>query len=221
MVGDMVGDMVGAVDTVARRRSTRQAEGYARCQDMSQSRQPPSSGPGRADLRQQLTGLAERANDEAQRSRVVASRWSTTHLALGLPTAVLAAVAGATGLASAAGRIPAAILALAAAGLSAASTFLKGDSRAADTWKRAAAWSTLSADARLVAAYEGNRARSAEIRNQLAQLLARQDAIMNDDLETARRLRAEGVGRVVEPDDHSPYYSDEQPPSSPGGYLKM
>src|SRR6266536_2198905 len=104
---------------------------YAWCWEMNH---PLSPGPSRDDLRQPLESLAERVNEEAQRSRLVAGRWSATHLALGLPTAVLAAAAGATALASAAGRVPAAILALTAAAFSAASTFLKGEIRAAETW---------------------------------------------------------------------------------------
>jgi hypothetical protein len=68
---------------------------------------------------------------------------------LGLPAAVLAAVAGATGLVSAAGRIPAAIIALVAAGLTAAATFLKSDENQKTNITMSAAWSQLADDARL------------------------------------------------------------------------
>lgn len=74
--------------------------------------------------------------------------WGRAYYLLGLPAAVLAAVAGATGLISAAGRVSAAIIALVAAGLTAAATFLNSD----DNQKSnivSAAWSELADDARL------------------------------------------------------------------------
>src|SRR5487761_45424 len=68
---------------------------------------------------------------------------------LGLPAAVLAAVAGATGLISAAGRVPAAVIALVAAGLTAAATFLNSDDNQKSNIVMSAAWSELADDARL------------------------------------------------------------------------
>jgi hypothetical protein len=62
---------------------------------------------------------------------------------------VLAAVAGATGLISAAGRVPAAIIALVAAGLTAAATFLNSDDNQKSNIVMSAAWSELADDARL------------------------------------------------------------------------
>lgn len=75
--------------------------------------------------------------------------WGRAYYLLGLPAAVLAAVAGATGLISAAGRVPAAIIALVAAGLTAAATFLNSDDNQKSNIVMSAAWSELADDARL------------------------------------------------------------------------
>ena len=55
----------------------------------------------------------------------LAKRWGLVHLALGIPAAILSAAAGITGLAISAGRVPAAIIALVAAAVSASSAFLQ------------------------------------------------------------------------------------------------
>jgi hypothetical protein len=75
--------------------------------------------------------------------------WGRAYYMLGLPAAVLAVVAGATGLASTAGRIPAAIIALVAAGLVAAVTFLNSEDNQRRNSAMSAAWSELADDARL------------------------------------------------------------------------
>jgi hypothetical protein len=75
--------------------------------------------------------------------------WGRAYYLLGLPAAVLAAVAGATGLISAAGRVPAAVIALVAAGLTAAATFLNSDDNQKSNIVMSAAWSQLADDARL------------------------------------------------------------------------
>jgi len=79
-----------------------------------------------------------------------ASRWwGRAYYMLGLPAAVLATVAGATGLASTAGRVAAAIIALVAAGLTTAATFLNSDNNQRRNIVMSAAWSELADDARL------------------------------------------------------------------------
>ena len=75
--------------------------------------------------------------------------WGRAYYLLGLPAAVLAAVAGATGLISTAGRVPAAVIALIAAGLTAAATFLNSDENQKSSIVMSAAWSQLADDARL------------------------------------------------------------------------
>jgi hypothetical protein len=82
-------------------------------------------------------------------TRRVSHWWGRAYYLLGLPAAVLAAVAGATGLISAAGRVPAAVIALVAAGLTAAATFLNSDENKKSNIVMSAAWSQLADDARL------------------------------------------------------------------------
>jgi hypothetical protein len=79
-----------------------------------------------------------------------ASRWwGRTYFILGLPAAVMSGVAGAVGLANTAGRIPAAIIALAAAGLTAAVTFLHSEINQQRNSITGAAWCLLGDDTRL------------------------------------------------------------------------
>jgi hypothetical protein len=61
----------------------------------------------RDELRASIRELVDRADREGKSAKGSAARWRLTHLALGLPTAALAAMAGFTGLTSATGRVPA------------------------------------------------------------------------------------------------------------------
>jgi hypothetical protein len=85
-----------------------------------------------------------------------ANRWQTINVGLGLSATVLAALAGAAGLATVGGRVPAAILALTAAGLAAANSFLRSDERFDRNISRRNAWLALERDARLEKAKVGN-----------------------------------------------------------------
>lgn len=78
-----------------------------------------------------------------------AQLWGRVHIILGLPAAALSATAGATGLASTAGRVPAGILALVAAALAAGSSFLDSRSRAQWHDRLAGGWMVLRNDAEL------------------------------------------------------------------------
>jgi hypothetical protein len=55
--------------------------------------------------------------------------WGRVYIAIGLPAAILAAVAGVSALVSTAGRIPAGIIAIISAGLGSAATFLNSQDR--------------------------------------------------------------------------------------------
>ncbi|WP_460060686.1 hypothetical protein [Streptomyces sp. YKOK-I1] len=77
--------------------------------------------------------------EQARRNRFRRQFWRFAHAVLGLPATVLAGISGATGLSSADARIPAAVMALVSAGLSAAIAFLKPEvhQRAAHARRRA------------------------------------------------------------------------------------
>jgi hypothetical protein len=110
--------------------------------------------------------------------------WNSTHIALGLPVAVLAALSGATGLASADARVSAAWLALVSAGLAAANGFLRSDARSLDSKRRSAAWRVLEADARRIAAQEGYQ-RPEDMSQAWASLLDQRKLILAGDYEAA------------------------------------
>jgi hypothetical protein len=73
--------------------------------------------------------LEESVAQSGQNQFEQAKFWRGINLVLGVPAAVLAAISGGTGLAGVAGRIPAAILALIAAGFSGALTTLNAARR--------------------------------------------------------------------------------------------
>lgn len=101
----------------------------------------------------------------------------TADVALGSAAAVLAAVAGATGLASTAGRVPAAIMALTAAALTAAARFLRCNERHEMNWRRVSAWQALARDASFARASEGYPGAST-LYDTIQTVLARRIAIM-------------------------------------------
>jgi hypothetical protein len=97
----------------------------------------------------QLDDLVKRAKERGTTARRWARIWQWTDILSGLAAAVLAVLAGATGLASLTGRTPAAILALSAGGLAAANQFLGSGARYERNRKRRNAWKALELDARL------------------------------------------------------------------------
>lgn len=101
------------------------------------------------DVRTAFRRLVAECDLNAFDTRRASRWWSRAYYFLGMPAAALAAVAGATGLISAAGRVPAAIIALVAAGLTAAATFLGSDENQERNIVMSAAWSELADDARL------------------------------------------------------------------------
>ncbi|WP_351233268.1 hypothetical protein [Streptomyces sp. NPDC002133] len=105
-------------------------------------------------LRAEVEKLITEAQIGARRAQRRAKLWHATYLSLGFPAAVLAGISGAAGLASAEARVPAAILALLAAGFSAGSTFLRADARHMTNLRRRYAWQNLETRARLILAYD-------------------------------------------------------------------
>lgn len=108
---------------------------------------------------------AERLLIEAERLERAAHKrvvfWGVTDIALGFPAAVLAGLAGAAGLASPELRVPAALLALLSAGLSAGAGFLRCHVRRAENRRSRLAWSEVEAGARLLLAQDTQQDREA------------------------------------------------------------
>lgn len=90
---------------------------------------------------------------------------------------MLTAVAGATGLASTAGRIPAAIMALGAVALTAAACFLRSNERCEKNRRRCIAWQVLGHEARLAYAADGYPG-AENLYDMMRELLERRAAIM-------------------------------------------
>ncbi len=77
-----------------------------------------------------LADVEEGTKWSAQGQFEQAKLWRAAHLTLGVPAAALAAIAGATALASTTGRVAAGIIALVSAGLSAVASSLDAAGRA-------------------------------------------------------------------------------------------
>jgi hypothetical protein len=84
----------------------------------------------------------------------LAARWGRLYFTLGLPAAVLAAIAGATSLLSTTGRVAAGLIALASSAITGAAAFLDSQSRRAKHLGLAAEWYALGRDAELHLIYD-------------------------------------------------------------------
>ncbi|MDI9884600.1 hypothetical protein QMZ92_09360 [Streptomyces sp. HNM0645] len=102
---------------------------------------PDGETPG--SVRVEITRL----RNEATRQKALAHRraefWAKADVALGFPAALLAGTAGATGLATADARIPAALLALASAGFAAGASFLRSATRCRANKRARQAWAAV------------------------------------------------------------------------------
>jgi hypothetical protein len=99
-------------------------------------------------IRAEVLRLEESAEQSAQNQFEQAKMWRGINLLFGLPASILAGVAGGTGLASVAGRVPAAIMALIAAGFSGALTTLNAGRRVTQAHAAANAYLILETDLR-------------------------------------------------------------------------
>lgn len=103
---------------------------------------PAPDGTG-SRLRAEIEGLREEATRQRNLAHRRAEFWARTDIALGFPAALLAGVAGATGLATADARIPAALLALASAGFAAGAGFLRSATRCRANKRARHTWATV------------------------------------------------------------------------------
>lgn len=122
-----------------------------------------SAGPSRPSLprapsRRRLRAAVEELRDEATRRKNLADRragvWAGLDIGLGLPAALLAAVSGTAGLATDGARVPAALAALASAGLAAGATFLRSERRRVANKRARQAWAAVEAGASVKLAQE-------------------------------------------------------------------
>jgi hypothetical protein len=127
----------------------------------------------------------------AYNARSAGKWWGRTYYLLGLPAAVLATIAGAAALASAAGRIPAAIIALISAGLTTAATFLNSNHNKQHNNELSAAWKELADAARLaiiecagIAEEKNRRAGDDFLIGRMIKLHERKSALLREDLST-------------------------------------
>ncbi|GAB2655133.1 hypothetical protein [Nocardia goodfellowii] len=104
--------------------------------------------PPRSEMDALLKVVAE-ADLRSVDYRNLSKHWRQAYFFLGLPAAILAAVAGAAGLSGEEFRVAAGLVALTASGLSAAATFLNSDDKAVNATALSAAWQELADDARM------------------------------------------------------------------------
>jgi uncharacterized protein YceK len=119
--------------------------------------------------------VEESAMYSAQTQFESAKQWRAVNLILGLPASVLAALAGATALASTAGRIVAGILALAAAGFGAILTTVNASHRTNQASAAANAYLEIQSAARQARLIDLPYQTIDEARAALAELTARRD----------------------------------------------
>jgi hypothetical protein len=144
----------------------------------------------------ELESIARRAVGEAVAARRRARAWGSLYFMVGLPAAILAAVAGATALASTTGRVAAGIIALISAGLTAAATFLDSATRQTTHENLAAGWDVLASDVelKLLVDLENDEWLMRESRIQLEDLANRKRKLVQGkapDAEAEAERRAE------------------------------
>jgi hypothetical protein len=100
----------------------------------------PDLNTMRETVRQTLEEIARRGHDNGRAVFRSGRTWEWLHYSLGGLAVVLAAVSAGTGLASTAGRVPAAILALASGAVTALATFLKSETRSQEKYAESSAW---------------------------------------------------------------------------------
>lgn len=126
-------------------------------------------------IRKELCRIEESATFSAQAQFEQAKYWRAVNLILGVPAAVLAAIAGATALASTTGRMAAGVIALVAAGLSAIATTLNAAQRTEQGQAAGNLYLALQSDARIARETDLPRQSFDEARAALVGLRVRQD----------------------------------------------
>jgi hypothetical protein len=129
----------------------------------------------RAAIDEELRRLEESAMYSAQIQFEQAKRWRGVNLSLGIPASALAAVSGATALASTTGRVAAGIIALIAAGLSGILTTVNAAHRTTQASAAANAYLEIQTAARQARLVDLPDLTIEEARAVLAELTSRRD----------------------------------------------
>jgi hypothetical protein len=126
-------------------------------------------------LAEEFSRLEESAMYSAQNQFEQAKQWRGINLILGLPASVLAAVSGATALASTAGRVWAGLLALGAAAFGAVLTTVNASHRTNQASSAANAYLEIQTAARQARLLDLPVADIEDVRATLAEITARRD----------------------------------------------
>ncbi len=132
-------------------------------------------GDRRSRIEQELLRIEESATWSAQAQFEQAKQWRGVNLMLGLPASVLAAVSGATALASTTGRFVAGVLALAAAAFGAVLTTVNASHRTSQASAAANTYLEIQTAARQLRTVDLPYLTIEEARAALAELTARRD----------------------------------------------
>jgi hypothetical protein len=124
-------------------------------------------------IRAESLRLEESVTQSAQNQFEQAKLWRGVNLALGVPAAALAAIAGGTGLAGVAGRVPAAIMALVSAALAGVLTTLNAGRRVTQAHSSANAYLALETELRQFRTIDLHRLEFEEARQQLNEFTGR------------------------------------------------
>lgn len=173
----------------------------------------PSAGDAqrREAIRVELDRLEESAKWSSQGQFEQAKRWRGVNLSLGIPTSVLAAVAGATALADVANGLVAGILALLAAAFGAVLTTVNASHRQNQASGAANAYLEIQTKARQFREIDLAYAPLDDARAELAELTARRDE-QNKTAEPISKAAYKKAKKNIESGGQS-YAADERPQS--------
>lgn len=132
---------------------------------------------GKDKIREEAERVQEAAKYSSQGQFEQAKIWNKRSLCIGVPASGLAAIAGVAGLATTVGRIPAALMSLIAAFLSASMTTLNYSRKIDQAHSSANSYLALQQDARIFIKVDLPVTNESEARELLAKLVARQQEI--------------------------------------------
>ena len=158
--------------------------------------EPPEDASRRQAIFDELQRLEESAQYSAQSQFEQSKRWRVINLWLGVPASSLAAVAGATALVTAAGRVAAGLIALASAGLGAILTTINASHRMNQASSAANAYLEIQTAARQAREIDLSAWTVEEARSALAELTARRDEQNKTAEVPSRRAYLRGKANI-------------------------